>query len=99
MTSALAAAALLAVMGAATSDDVTQIAYDFRFAVKATDLATDAARERAEERLHREAARYCREQTRAAGMPEQASLCTQIVVAAVKERMDERASSAQFAQR
>ena len=75
------------------------IAYDFRFEVEARDIATPSARERTEQRLHREAARYCRAETRAAGHPDQAALCTQIVVAAVKERMDQRAEAMMMAQR
>ena len=94
----IAAAALCALPAAAQASEVETIAYDFRFKVEARDLASVDARDRAEERLHREAARYCRAETRAAGMPEQASLCTQIVVAAVKEQMDERAK-AQYASR
>ena len=70
-----------------------EIAYDFRFAVRAAE-ASDAT----EERLHREASRYCRAQTREAGMPEQASLCTQVVVERVKEAMAERANG-RYAQR
>ena len=93
MKTVLAAAAALALFpAAAQASDAQAIAYDFRFEIKATDLASDTARERAEQRLHREAARYCRAETRAAGVPEQASLCTQIVVTAVKEKMDERAN-------
>ena len=73
--------------------ELQEIAYDFRFAVMAAE-AQDAT----DERLHKEASRYCRAKTREAGMPEQASLCTQVVVERVKDALADRASG-QYAQR
>ena len=63
-----------------------RVAYEFAFAAHAGE-----DRDAMTERLRAEAADYCRDATRAAGVPGEANACARTLTAAVTERMDDAA--------
>ena len=63
-----------------------QVAYEFAFAPEAGE-----SRAASTERLREEAMDYCRDATRAAGVPGEASACARVLVADVTGRLDDAA--------